>query len=198
MLKHHANVSRRGDLHITIKCTCKLLVTISSTTEPGDYFPVWLEDEDTACFIVHYNDVSITIHRNTFRAHELSRPNFGLKGKTQNRKIHWHDRSKLVQFRLYYRQTAGWRDIFVIKSFPLASDCFYSSYCVLHNFVHQLKKDCFLYVLYRVENLPPQQLSPNILLMRNAIIRFVCLDKLQHLSGTITNGCTASTSVPAV
>lgn len=76
-----AKEARKGDLHITIKCTCKLLVTISSTTKPGDYFPIWLEDEDTACFIVHYNDVSITIHRNTFRAHELSRPDFGLKGK---------------------------------------------------------------------------------------------------------------------
>lgn len=83
-----AEEARKGDLHITIKCTCKLLVTISSAAEPGDYFPIWLEDEHAASFIVHHNDVSITIHRNTFRAHELSRPNFGLKGKTQNRKIH--------------------------------------------------------------------------------------------------------------
>lgn len=94
-----AEEARKGDLHITIKCTCKLLVTVSSTTKPGDDFPVRLEDEDTACFIVHYNDVSITIHRNTFRAHELSRPNFGLKGKTQNRKICWHERNKVEQFK---------------------------------------------------------------------------------------------------
>lgn len=30
-------------------------------------------------------------------------------------------------------------------------------------------KDCFLYVLSRVENLPPQQLSPNTQLIRNTI-----------------------------
>lgn len=77
-----AEEARRGDLHITIKCTCKLLVTVPSATEPCDYFPIWLKDEHTASFIIHYNDVSITIHRNAFWAHEFSRSNFGLKQKT--------------------------------------------------------------------------------------------------------------------
>lgn len=48
-----------------------------------------------------------------------------------------------------------------------------------------------------MENLPPQQLSPNTQLIRNTIIRLVCLDKWQHLSETITNGCIASSSVSA-
>lgn len=98
--------------------------------------------------------------------------------------------------RLYYRLTVGQKDIFVIRSFPEGM-VFISSGCVLHIFPSAENKNCFLYVLSRVESLPPQQLSPNIQLMRNTVIRFVCLDKLQHLSETITNVCIASSSVPA-
>lgn len=186
-----AEEARKGDVHITIKCTCKLLVPISSTTKPGDYFSIWLEDENTARFIVHYNDVSVTIHRNTFRAHELSRPNFGLKGKTQNSKRCWHDRNNCIAGSQWDRETLlsskvsqrGW-----FSSAPIVYFIFFSS---------AENRDCFLYVLSWVESLAPQQLSLNIQLMRNTIIRFVCLDKLQHLSETITNVCIASSSVPA-
>lgn len=64
--------------------TCKLLISIASASKSGYYFPIWLEDKYTACFVVHYNNMSIAIHRNTFWPHKFSWSNFCL-GKQKKR-----------------------------------------------------------------------------------------------------------------
>lgn len=69
---------KKGGLHITIECTCKLSVPISSATKPGDYFPVWLEDKHAARLVIHHDDVPVAVHRNSFGPHQLSRSDFCL------------------------------------------------------------------------------------------------------------------------
>lgn len=51
--------------------TCKLFVSISTSAELADEFAIGLEDEDAAGFIIHYDDVPISVHRHTFRTHQL-------------------------------------------------------------------------------------------------------------------------------
>ena len=69
---------KKGGLHITIECTCKLPVPISSATKPGDYFPIWLEDKHAARLVVHHDDVPVAVHRHSFRPHQLSWSDFCL------------------------------------------------------------------------------------------------------------------------
>lgn len=51
--------------------TCKLPVAVAAVTELGDQLAVELEDKDTAGFVVHHNDVTVPVHRDAFRAHQL-------------------------------------------------------------------------------------------------------------------------------
>lgn len=53
------------------KPTCKLPVTVATVTKLGDQLAVELEDKDAAGFVVHHDDVTVPVHRNAFRAHEL-------------------------------------------------------------------------------------------------------------------------------
>lgn len=76
--KREQKKQKRGGLHITVECTCKLPVAISSATKPGDYLPVGLEDEHAASFVVHHNNVPVAVHRNSFGSHQLSRSDFCL------------------------------------------------------------------------------------------------------------------------
>lgn len=76
--KHERKRHKRGSLHITVECTCKLPVAIASATKPGDYLPVGLEDEHAASLVVHHNNVSVAVHRNSFRSHQFSRSDFCL------------------------------------------------------------------------------------------------------------------------
>lgn len=78
---------KEGGLHITIECTCKLPVPISSATKPGDYFPVGLEDEHTARLVIHHDDMPVAVHRNAFGPHQLSWSNFCLLETSTERKV---------------------------------------------------------------------------------------------------------------
>lgn len=51
--------------------TCKLLVAVASAAKLGYKLSIELENEDAARFIVHHNDVAISVHRYTLRTHEL-------------------------------------------------------------------------------------------------------------------------------
>lgn len=51
--------------------TCKLFVSISTSAELADEFAVRLEDEDAAGFIIHYDDVPVSVHRHAFGTHQL-------------------------------------------------------------------------------------------------------------------------------
>lgn len=70
--KREQRKHKKGGLHITIECTCKLPVPIPSATELGDDFPVGLKDEHTARLVVHHDYVPVAVHRDSFRAHQLS------------------------------------------------------------------------------------------------------------------------------
>lgn len=69
---------KKGGLHITIECTCKLPVPISSATKPGDYFSIWLEDKHAARLVIHHDDVPVAVHRHSFGPHQLSWSDFCL------------------------------------------------------------------------------------------------------------------------
>lgn len=56
---------------ITIECTCKLPVTVAAVTKLGDQLAVELKDEDAAGFVVHHDDVAVSVHRHAFGAHQL-------------------------------------------------------------------------------------------------------------------------------
>lgn len=59
--------------------TCKLTVTVASVTEFGDQLAIELEDENAAGFVVHHNDVAISVHRDAFRTHQLPRADLVLE-----------------------------------------------------------------------------------------------------------------------
>lgn len=59
-------------------CTCKVSVWRSPGSELCHQLPIWLEDEDTAGFIVNSDDVSVLIHSHAFRSHQSSSANFVL------------------------------------------------------------------------------------------------------------------------
>ena len=78
---------KKGGLHITIECTCKLPVPIASATKPGDYFPIRLEDEDAARLVIHHDDVPVAVHRHSFGAHQLSWSDFCLLETSAEMKV---------------------------------------------------------------------------------------------------------------
>lgn len=53
------------------KPTCKLPVAVAAVTELGDQLAVELEDKDAAGFVVHHDDVTVPVHRDALRAHQL-------------------------------------------------------------------------------------------------------------------------------
>lgn len=59
--------------------TCKLTVTVATVTKLGDQLAVELEDENAAGFVVHHDDVAISVHRDAFRTHQLPRADLVLE-----------------------------------------------------------------------------------------------------------------------
>lgn len=59
--------------------TCKLFVSISTRAEPADEFAIGPEDKDAAGFIIHYDDVPISVHGHTFGTHQLPGADLTLK-----------------------------------------------------------------------------------------------------------------------
>lgn len=64
-------VPRIGVRAVHVDCTCKLPVSIATVTKLGDQFAVELKDEDAAGLVVHHDDVTVSVHRHTFGAHQL-------------------------------------------------------------------------------------------------------------------------------
>lgn len=54
--------------HKTVR-TCKLFISVSTTTKLGDEFATGLKDEDGAGLVVHHNHMSVVIHRDSLGTH---------------------------------------------------------------------------------------------------------------------------------
>lgn len=63
----------------SIKPTCKLRVTVATTTELRDQLAVGLKDEDATRLVVDNNDVSVSVHGHAFRTQQLSQTDLVLQ-----------------------------------------------------------------------------------------------------------------------
>lgn len=63
-------------LYVTAENTCKVSLGGSSGTKLCHQLPIWLEDEDTAGFVIYSNYMSIFIHSHSFGSHQPPGTNF--------------------------------------------------------------------------------------------------------------------------
>lgn len=58
--------------------TCKVAVSGPTASKTPNKLAIGLEGEDTARFVIHHNDMSISVHSHSLGSHEAASSNLGL------------------------------------------------------------------------------------------------------------------------